>query len=163
MTIGCVKFFNSSKGFGFIIPEGGGNDVFIDREAVRRAGISALEKGQRLTYEIEQDAKGTIKAVKLEKVDLINKPACPSIDDVHRLPLSSGKGPTSTSPRLAGPAPQKGLERRNRNAVTLPQEWQRNYERYSELARNSRDDHVAREGYLQHAEHFYRMMIGSAT
>jgi len=57
MVLGSVKFFNASKGFGFIVPEIEGNDVFIDKTALHLAGLFELEKGQRLSNEIEQDAK----------------------------------------------------------------------------------------------------------
>jgi CspA family cold shock protein len=52
MNMGTVKWFNSQKGFGFIQPEAGGNDVFVHISAVERAGMSTLNEGQRLTYEI---------------------------------------------------------------------------------------------------------------
>jgi CspA family cold shock protein len=65
MTIGTVKFFNSSKGFGFIAPEGGGKDVFVHATAVEVAGMSSLSEGQRVSFEIQPDAKGS-KAVNLK-------------------------------------------------------------------------------------------------
>ena len=52
MNKGTVKWFNSQKGFGFIELEGGGKDVFVHISAVERAGMSTLNEGQRLTYEI---------------------------------------------------------------------------------------------------------------
>ena len=63
-TTGTVKFFNVSKGFGFISPDGGGKDVFVHATAVERAGMRALAEGQRVTFEIEPDARGS-KAVNL--------------------------------------------------------------------------------------------------
>ena len=65
MTIGTVKFFNSSKGFGFIAPEGGGKDVFVHATAVEVAGMNSLAEGQRLSFDIQPDAKGS-KAVNLQ-------------------------------------------------------------------------------------------------
>ncbi len=65
MTIGTVKFFNSSKGFGFIAPEGGGKDVFVHSSAVEMAGMRSLAEGQRISFEIQADAKGP-KAVNLQ-------------------------------------------------------------------------------------------------
>jgi CspA family cold shock protein len=65
MTIGTVKFFNSEKGFGFISPEGGGNDVFVHVTAVDAAGMGALKEGQRVSFESQPDAKGS-KAVNLK-------------------------------------------------------------------------------------------------
>ena len=52
MATGTVKWFNSQKGYGFIQPESGGADVFVHISAVERAGMSTLNEGQRLTYEI---------------------------------------------------------------------------------------------------------------
>ena len=63
-TTGTVKFFNVSKGFGFISPDGGGKDVFVHATAVERAGIRALSEGQRVTFDVEPDARGS-KAVNL--------------------------------------------------------------------------------------------------
>ncbi|HUE66360.1 MAG TPA: cold-shock protein [Rhizomicrobium sp.] len=65
MTIGTVKFFNSSKGFGFVTPEGGGKDVFVHASAVEAAGMSSLSEGQRISFETQPDAKGS-KAVNLK-------------------------------------------------------------------------------------------------
>ena len=61
---GTVKFFNATKGFGFISPEGGGKDVFVHATAVERAGLRSLSEGQRVTFDTEQDARGA-KAVNL--------------------------------------------------------------------------------------------------
>ncbi len=63
-TTGTVKFFNVSKGFGFISPDGGGKDVFVHATAVERAGMRALSEGQRVSFEVEPDARGS-KAVNL--------------------------------------------------------------------------------------------------
>jgi cold shock protein len=65
MAIGTVKFFNSSKGFGFISPEGGGKDVFVHATAVEMAGMRGLDEGQRVSFDIQPDAKGS-KAVNLQ-------------------------------------------------------------------------------------------------
>jgi CspA family cold shock protein len=66
MPIGTVKFFNADKGYGFIAPEGGGNDAFVHISAVERAGMSTLQKDQRVSYELEQDRRGKTSAVNLE-------------------------------------------------------------------------------------------------
>ena len=58
MTIGTVKFFNTSKGFGFIAPEGGGKDVFVHANAVESAGLRTLTEGQKVSYDIVPDARG---------------------------------------------------------------------------------------------------------
>ena len=66
MPIGTVKFFNADKGYGFIAPEGGGNDAFVHISAVERAGMATLQKDQRVSYELEQDRRGKTSAVNLE-------------------------------------------------------------------------------------------------
>ncbi len=66
MPIGTVKFFNADKGYGFIAPEGGGNDSFVHISAVERAGFATLQKDQRLNYEVETDQRGKSSAVNLE-------------------------------------------------------------------------------------------------
>jgi len=65
MAIGTVKFFNTSKGFGFISPEGGAKDVFVHATAVEDAGMRSLVEGQRVSFDIQPDAKGS-KAVNLK-------------------------------------------------------------------------------------------------
>ena len=52
MAIGTVKFFNTQKGFGFITPSDGSKDVFVHISAVERAGMSTLNEGQRVSYEV---------------------------------------------------------------------------------------------------------------
>ncbi len=52
MTTGTVKWFNSQKGFGFIQPDNGGSDAFVHISAVERAGMSTLNEGQRVNYEV---------------------------------------------------------------------------------------------------------------
>jgi len=52
MAIGVVKWFNAQKGFGFIQPDDGGNDVFVHISAVERAGIGSLNEGQKIRYEV---------------------------------------------------------------------------------------------------------------
>jgi CspA family cold shock protein len=66
---GTVKFFNSSKGYGFITPEGGAKDVFVHVSALEQAGISHLSDGQQVSFEIEPDRMGKgPKAVRIEIV-----------------------------------------------------------------------------------------------
>ena len=66
---GTVKFFNSSKGFGFITPQGGSKDVFVHVSALEKAGISHLTDGQQVSFEVEPDRMGKgPKAVKLELI-----------------------------------------------------------------------------------------------
>jgi cold shock protein len=57
MATGTVKWFNATKGFGFIQPDDGGNDVFVHISAVERAGLSNLAEGQKVSYEIKADPK----------------------------------------------------------------------------------------------------------
>ncbi len=66
MPIGTVKFFNADKGYGFIQPEGGGNDAFVHITAVERAGMTTLDRDQRVSYELEQDRRGKTSAVNLQ-------------------------------------------------------------------------------------------------
>ena len=66
MTIGTVKFFNGQKGFGFISPEGGAKDVFVHVSAVEAAGMRSLSEGQRVSFDIQPDARGP-KAVNLKQ------------------------------------------------------------------------------------------------
>ena len=65
MPIGTVKFFNSDKGYGFIAPDGGGEDSFVHISAVQAAGMDTLNKEQRLSYEVEQGRNGKKSAVNL--------------------------------------------------------------------------------------------------
>ncbi len=64
MTTGTVKWFNAAKGFGFIAPDEGDKDVFVHITAVHEAGMQGLAEGQRVVFEIQDDAKG-LKAVQL--------------------------------------------------------------------------------------------------
>ena len=65
MANGTVKWFNPTKGFGFIQPEDGGNAVFVHSSAVERAGLRSLNEGQKVAYEIAQD-RGKSSAVNLQ-------------------------------------------------------------------------------------------------
>jgi len=57
MATGTVKWFNATKGFGFIQPEAGGPDVFVHISAVERAGLRGLNEGQKVSYELEADKR----------------------------------------------------------------------------------------------------------
>ena len=66
MSTGTVKWFNAQKGYGFIQPDEGGNDVFVHISAVERAGLTGLREGQKITYEIETGRNGKSAAVNLK-------------------------------------------------------------------------------------------------
>ena len=66
MATGTVKWFNPTKGFGFIEPEGGGDDAFVHITAVQAAGLTTLEDNQKVSYELEEGRNGKKSAVNLE-------------------------------------------------------------------------------------------------
>ena len=65
MTSGTVKWFNTTKGYGFIQPEDGGKDVFVHISAVERAGLRGLNEGQRVSFQLKEE-RGTVAAVDLK-------------------------------------------------------------------------------------------------
>ena len=69
MTTGTVKFFNENKGYGFIAPDGGGNDAFVHITAVERAGMRSLRENQRVSYDLQQDNRGKMSAVNITAAD----------------------------------------------------------------------------------------------
>lgn len=70
MQTGTVKWFNSQKGFGFIQPNSGGTDIFVHISAVERAGMSSLNEGQKISYEVAIDKRtGKSSADRLQKAD----------------------------------------------------------------------------------------------
>ncbi|NQE64607.1 MULTISPECIES: cold-shock protein [unclassified Caulobacter] len=69
MATGTVKWFNATKGFGFIQPDNGGADVFVHISAVERAGLGSLNEGQKIAFELEQDRRsGKTSAGQLQAV-----------------------------------------------------------------------------------------------
>lgn len=66
MATGTVKWFNSTKGYGFIQPDDGGKDVFVHASAVERAGMSSLQEGEKLSYELATD-RGKTSAANLQR------------------------------------------------------------------------------------------------
>jgi cold shock protein len=66
MSTGTVKWFNSTKGYGFIQPEDGSKDVFVHISAVERAGLGNLHEGQKLTFDVERGQQGKMSAVNIQ-------------------------------------------------------------------------------------------------
>ena len=60
MAIGTVKWFNEAKGFGFIVPQGGGDDVFVHHTAIQGTGFKTLAQGQTVTFEMQKGPKGLL-------------------------------------------------------------------------------------------------------
>jgi len=68
MAIGTVKWFNPTKGYGFIQPEDGSKDVFVHISAVERSGIGNLREGQKVSFDLERGQQGKTSAVNLKAV-----------------------------------------------------------------------------------------------
>ena len=79
MPTGTVKFFNEQKGYGFIAPDGGGQDAFVHITAVERAGMGTLRENQRIGYDLEEDRRGKMAAGNLRAAD--DADAAPAGDD----------------------------------------------------------------------------------
>ena len=96
MTVGTVKFFNDSKGFGFIAPDGGGNDAFVHVSAVERAGMRSLSQDQRISYDLEEDNRGKMSAVNLKNAEDATQPetseAQPAGSDLPPEPANDQQG-----------------------------------------------------------------------
>jgi CspA family cold shock protein len=69
MPKGTVKWFNPTKGYGFVAPDTGGKDVFVHISAVQKAGLRSLAEGQKIAFEIEMQQNGRSAAVNLTQVD----------------------------------------------------------------------------------------------
>jgi CspA family cold shock protein len=69
MAVGTVKFFNADKGYGFISPDGGGQDAFVHISAVQSAGLQTLSQDQRVGYELETGRNGRTSAINLQPQD----------------------------------------------------------------------------------------------
>ena len=68
MPVGTVKWFNPTKGFGFIVPDDGSNDAFVHISAVERAGLTTLNEGQKIQYELQPGRNGKLAATNLSVV-----------------------------------------------------------------------------------------------
>jgi cold shock protein len=66
MSIGTVKWFNPTKGFGFIQPEDGSKDVFVHISAVERSNLGSLQEGQKVSFDLERGQQGKVSAVNLQ-------------------------------------------------------------------------------------------------
>jgi CspA family cold shock protein len=66
MPAGTVKWFNGTKGYGFVTPDDGSKDVFVHISAVERAGMGSLNEGQRISFELERGQQGRVAAVDLK-------------------------------------------------------------------------------------------------
>ena len=92
MSTGKVKWFNLTKGFGFIQPDDGGADVFVHASALERAGLYRLDEGQRVSYELEQDRRsGKTSAGSLQALDEGEAPR--RREDRSATPPSRSEGP----------------------------------------------------------------------
>ncbi len=69
MSTGTVKWFNPTKGYGFIKPDDSDNDVFVHISAVEQAGLNTLQDGQKITYELAEDRRGRVSADSLVLAD----------------------------------------------------------------------------------------------
>ncbi|ORE95603.1 cold-shock protein [Acuticoccus yangtzensis] len=69
MANGTVKWFNATKGFGFIQPESGSRDIFLHISAVERAGLSTVDEGQKVSFEVERGRDGRESASNLQLID----------------------------------------------------------------------------------------------
>ena len=69
MATGTVKWFNATKGFGFIEPEDGSKDVFVHISAVERAGLTSLNEGRKVSYDVQPGRDGKVAAANLSLVD----------------------------------------------------------------------------------------------
>lgn len=81
MPVGTVKFFNESKGYGFIQPDEGGQDAFVHISAVERSGMSTLRENQRVGYDLEPDRRGKMAATNIRSADDASAPEAAAGDE----------------------------------------------------------------------------------
>src|SRR6059036_86273 len=89
--MGTVKWFNATKGYGFIQPDDGGNDVFVHISAVERAGLGTLREGQKISYEIVADRRSGKSSADNLRARISDLPALPAL---CRLASKQEKGRT---------------------------------------------------------------------
>jgi CspA family cold shock protein len=96
MTTGTVKFFNETKGYGFIAPDGGGNDAFVHISAVEQAGMRSLRENQRISYDLQQDNRGKMSAVNLKSAEQATQAEASDVqavtDEVQAEPANDERG-----------------------------------------------------------------------
>jgi CspA family cold shock protein len=170
MATGIVKFFNDTKGFGFIIPEDGGRDVFVHKTAIELAGLSVLKKGEALSFELIKDKTGQLHASALKvlgAVDTLQSPIDRKSHVIRRAPLPERGAPSNDNSNSSRHSDVDGQPVASAMLAQKPQSnekrsWQHNYDKYIEFARHA-EDLVTREGHWQHAEHYLRLLNGSAN
>ena len=100
MATGTVKWFNTTKGFGFIAPDDGGKDVFVHISAVERAGLKGLNDNQKISYELQSGRDGRSSAGDLKLLcSSARHPAC-------LRPVQAGRFQSRSAPRTSGPKPR---------------------------------------------------------
>ncbi|TNC72256.1 cold-shock protein [Rubellimicrobium roseum] len=107
MASGTVKWFNTGKGFGFIAPNEGGPDIFVHASAVERSGLRALNEGDQVSFEVEEDRRsGKLTATDLRVTGsapaTTHRPAERSRDDYQRSSTASRGGPAYRQPEGSG-------------------------------------------------------------
>jgi len=70
MASGTVKWYNATKGFGFVAPDTAGGDIFIHRSALERAGLTTLAEGQKIRYDLAESRNGKMSADAIELIDI---------------------------------------------------------------------------------------------
>jgi CspA family cold shock protein len=171
MATGIVKFFNATKGFGFIVPEDGGQDVFIHKTAVEIAGLSVLKKGEALSFQLIKDKKGQVHASELQVLGSSHALQSPDESKTHDIKnaararkYNTSRYNNSTGAHQADTSGQSIAYTKFAKALKSNERqlWQHNYDKYTEFARHE-EDLVTREGHWQHAEHYLRLLNGSVT
>ena len=120
MPIGTVKFFNDSKGYGFIQPDDGGNDAFVHITAVERAGMRSLKENQRLSYDLQQDRPGKTSAVNLQLSEQTDQSPQPLGQAEHSPQPEVSAEQAEQSPQPLGQAEQSGQPEQSAQPAEQP-------------------------------------------